>query len=279
MIDLLIFTCEGRERLLQKTLESFKQCCDYPFNRVILAIDGNFDERTISQIKPDIVIKHNPRRGYVNSIARAVKMVDAPYFFWLEDDWHFHRKIDLTYQLNLLQTHPDWCQVLFSQWTPLKPELKVKPIKGRLYQTTFGFSANPCLCKSEHIRAGFVELQEAPKGSTLGEDGFENFLTRYLDDKDIKSIIIDPGNEPAISHEGYLESTPRNWHMTNSLEEKTEEHLLTIPAPSFARRLIMVGKLTVTFIVLSIKQLGSNEFYEFCFRIIANLKTMKKRGK
>ncbi|MDF2434009.1 MAG: hypothetical protein JWP44_3640 [Mucilaginibacter sp.] len=278
MIDLIIFTCEGREHLLQKTVQSFTKACSYPFKKFILAVDGKIDPAIIIEINPHITIQYNTRRGYVNSIANALKLVDAPYFFWLEDDWTFHKTFDLNYQLGLLQQHKNWCQVLFSQWTPLKSELKALPINDNLYETTFGFSANPCLCNTVYIKSAFTLLEQAPKGDKLGEHGFENFLTANFKENQIKSVIIDPADQINISHEGYLESTPRSWHMTNSLEQRTKTHLLTIPKPPLWRKLLMVVKLTRALFELAIKQLGNNEMYEFSFRIIASLKSIRKRA-
>ena len=86
MVDLLIFTCNDREHLLQKSYTSFKNACNYKFNKVILAIDGQIDDAVITQIQPDTIIQHPTRQGYVNSIAKTLKLINTPYFFWLEDD-------------------------------------------------------------------------------------------------------------------------------------------------------------------------------------------------
>jgi hypothetical protein len=64
--------------------------------------------------------------------------------------------------------------------------------------------------------------------------------------------------------------------MTNSLETKTRAYLLTMPAPSIARKLYMPIKLFVAFCKLGIGQFNSDKIYEHCFRIIASAKTIKK---
>ncbi len=275
-ISLVIFTCENREHLLIKTAQSFSTACQYKFQKVILAIDGKIDPSAISQINPDVIIQYAQRRGYAHSISKALKIIDTPYFFWLEDDWAFHREIDPGFFVDTLVDHPDWAEIVLSKDGPLTAELKAHTLVNNLYQTPFGFSANPCFCNTKHLQSAFKLLEDSPKGDKLGEDGFENFLSATFEKQNLKCVIIDPVDHLIISHEGYLESTPRNWHMTNSLDEKTKAHLLTIPAPSVLRKLLMIFKLVIAFFKLAISQLFNNKVYELCFRIIAMSKTIKK---
>jgi hypothetical protein len=275
-ITLVIFTCQGREHLLLKSYASFKAVCDYKFDKTILAIDGPVDTAIIAEINPDLVIHHTQRRGYVNSIAQTLKVVTTSHFFWLEDDWSFNQQIDLNYLSKQLQNHTDWAEIVLSKYGPLPAEMKVNPLIDDLYQSIYGFSANPALCNSQHIQTAFTALQASPKGDTLGEDGFENFLTKKFAAENIKCVILDPVDGLSLSHEGDLESTPRNWHMTNSLATKTKAHLLTLPPPSFARRCYMILKLFKTFSILAVRQLTDNKVYEYCFRVIATAMSLKK---
>ncbi|MEP6611842.1 MAG: hypothetical protein ABJA76_08160 [Mucilaginibacter sp.] len=275
-LTLVIFTCESREHLLVKTFQSFSAACGYKFQKVILAIDGQIDPSAITKINPDVILQYTKRRGYAHSISKALRLIDTPYFFWLEDDWTFHRGIDASHYTQTLAAHPDWAEMVFSKDGPLDAASKAKPLGESLYETSFGFSANPCFCNTGHLQQAFQLLERAPKGDKLGEDGFENFLSKTFEKQNIKCVMADPVDHLPISHEGYLESTPRNWHMTNSLEEKTNNHLMTIPVPSIGRRLLMVFKLVLAFGTLAIGQLGNNKIYEFCFRVIASAKTIKK---
>ncbi|HVW96643.1 MAG TPA: hypothetical protein VHA56_11805 [Mucilaginibacter sp.] len=275
-VTLVIFTCEGRELLLKNTLDSFFKACDYPFKQIILAVDGIINEAIFSAVKPDIVLYNYKRKGYVNSILNAMFHIKMPYFFWLEDDWQFSRPVDMLHLHTLMKTNDNWAEIALSKYGPLEESFRKHPLGNNLYETTFGFSANPCLCNTKHLQSAFNLLRHSPKGGKPGEDGFENFLSRTFKQQDIKCVIADPVDHLPISHEGYLESTPRNWHMTNSLEEKTKAHLLTIPAPSPLRRLMMVVKLMGTFSSLAIRQLANNKVYEFCFRIISSVKTMTR---
>ena len=275
-LALVIFTCESREHLLVKTFQSFSAACDYKFQKVILAIDGQIAPSAIAQINPDVILQYTKRRGYAHSISKALKLIDTPYFFWLEDDWTFHGEIDASYYVQTLAAHPDWAEIVFSKEGALDTASKANPLGENLYETTYGFSANPCFCNTGHLQQAFQLLENAPKGDKLGEDGFENFLSKTFEKQSIKCVLTDPVDHLPISHEGFLESTPRNWHMTNSLEEKTSNHLMTIPVPSTGRRLLMVFKLVSAFGRLAIGQFSSNKIYEFCFRVIASAKTIKK---
>lgn len=276
-ISLVFFTCEGREYLLYNTYNSFKKACDHSFSKVILAIDGKVNSSIIDHVQPDVVVQSPMRKGYINNILQALNVIETPYFFWLEDDWNFNASVKLVPFIDLLETNNHWLQIIYSKFGPLPDEIKQKPLQDNLYETPFGFSANPCVCKTAFIKEGFDELLKAPKGGKLGEDGFENFLTKHFVKTGMISVIQDPVDHTMISHEGYLESTPRNWHMTNSVEQKAEEHLLTLPAPSAGRKLLMALRLTALLPKLAIKQLISNEVYELCFRILASARSLKKK--
>ncbi|MFD0941968.1 glycosyltransferase [Pedobacter boryungensis] len=265
---LVIFTCESREHLLINTFKSFIENCDYQFDKIILAIDGKVNSQIIDEISPTLIVQQVHRNGYVKNIINALKQVDTPYFFWLEDDWQFHKKLNIGELLNSLQNNDNWVEIVLSKTGVLTAEQKIKDLSNNMYETTFGFSANPCLCNTQHIQSAFDALENAPKGNKLGEDGFENFLTRKFEAENKKCVILDPVDKSHISHEGYLESTARNWHMTNSIENKTKTHISIIAPPSLFRKLTMIGKLLLTFIKLATKQLSNNKVYEYCFRII-----------
>lgn len=275
-ISLVIFVCEGREHLLYNTIHSFKKACNYEFSKIILAADGPIDNGILKYTGHDILIQSPKRKGYVANIVRTLPLIDTEYFFWLEDDWDFNGPVQIDQLLNELEQHQNWAQIVYSKYGPLEQEWKSDRVGADLYKNIYGFSANPCLCKTSSINAAFAALIEAPKGDKPGEDGFENFLTAYFNRQGLICAIHDPVDHTLIAHTGYLESTPRNWHMTNSLNEKTKEHLLTMPVPSLWRRLRMVLKLAIAFSQLTVKQLVNNEVYELCFRIISSAKSIKK---
>ncbi|MBT2562803.1 hypothetical protein J7E50_24060 [Pedobacter sp. ISL-68] len=277
MISLVIFTCEGREHLLSQTINSFRKHFSYNWTKVILAVDGQVNPQLINEIKPDVILQHPQRSGYVNSISTTLKTINTPYFFWLEDDWTFHSSVALETLAAQLENHQDWAEIMLSKTGPLTQEEKINPLMGNFFNSIYGFSANPCLCNTKQLQDGFFALELAPKGGQLGQDGFENFLTKKFSDENIKTVVLDPVDQFSISHEGYLETTPRKWHMTNSLEgAKTQEHLMTIPVPPFWRRVTMVFKLIGTFFKLFVVQLYNNKIYEFCFRVVASAQSTLK---
>jgi len=275
-ISLVIFTCEGREHLLKRTYDSFTAACNFQFDNVIMAIDGVVNTSVISYINPDLVVYGFKRKGYVTSIKNTLVNIKTEYFFWLEDDWLFHIKIDIPFYLNQLEKHSDWAEIVYSKYGPLTDVFKVEQLEENLYQNANGYSANPGFNRTGVIREAFSKMDEAQKMDGTREIGFENFLTAYYDDNGIKYALIDPVDHNAISHEGYLETTPRNWHMMSSLEKKTKEHLLVFPKPSFGRRLFMILKLMKAMLSLAFRQLISDETYDLCFRIIAVDISIKK---
>ncbi len=274
-VTLIIFTCEGREFLLNRTIQSFKEKCPFTFSKTIMGIDGTISPDAIAIVSPDVIVQSTARKGYVNNIVNTLKLIDTPYFFWLEDDWTFSKPIDLERYLNAISANSEWAEIYMSKFGPLNTEQKAINLTGNFYQSP-EFSANPCLCNAHYIKQAFADLINAPKGETLGTDGFENYLTRTFKANSLKCVIDDPVDYTPISHEGYLESTPRSWHMTNSLEKKNEKHLLIIPSPSMARKLFMIVKLFLATAKLGFLQLFSDKTYEYCFRIIAMAKTINK---
>ncbi|TWI99252.1 hypothetical protein JN11_02569 [Mucilaginibacter frigoritolerans] len=277
-VSLVIFTCESREHLMKATYDSFLARCNYAFDQIILAVDGHVDQSIISYINPDLVIYGYKRKGYVISIKNTIINIKSDYFFWLEDDWNFHTKVDIPCYIDLLEKNPSWSQIAYSKYGPLTEEFKVQKLADNLYENINGYSCNPGFNRTAFVKDGFYQMDSAKKKrDDLSEIGFENFLTSYASENGKKCVLIDPVDHTAISHEGYLESTPRNWHMISSLEKKTEEHLLIFPKPSLWRRLYMIVKLSKALISLSLRQLWNNEVYELCFRVIT-LDIVKKKN-
>lgn len=277
-ISLVIFTCSDREHLLKRTYDSFLASCDYKFDQVILAIDGVIDESAIAYINPDLVVNGYQRKGYVVSIKNTLINVKGDYFFWLEDDWNFNIKIDVPGYINLLKKHPDWAQVIYSKYGPLTDEFKLNKVDDNLFENKNGFSTNPGFNRTQFVRDGYNNLDQSRKQYSDKEWGHEDLIKFYLGEKGLKYVLIDPVDHTSISHEGYLESTPRNWHMISSLDEtkKEHQHLMAVPPPPFARRVYMVLKLLVAFISIAFRQLWNDEVYDLSFRIIAlNIVTKK----
>ena len=278
-VSLVVFTCKGREQLLHQTLNSFRQFCKYPFHKIILAIDGTIDPAVIAYVNPDLVVQSPVRKGYVNSILHALKNIDTEYFFWLEDDWNFNAAVDIELIINNLQTNRSWVQVAYSKHAVSVFRNSLTPLTENFYNNPNGFSANPMICRTALIKDCFNNLLLWLKDGAAGNEGFENFVSRDLERQGLLCVVYELPDKTIISHEGYLESTARNWHMINSIEvSHPEEYLLTMPEPPFWRRVLMAWRLFIAFLKLAIKQLANNEAYELCFRILASIKNTGKNG-
>ncbi|WP_404786667.1 hypothetical protein [Altericista sp. CCNU0014] len=274
-ISLVVFTCEGREHLLNKTLASAEQRLEYDFSKRILAVDGNIDFSQIDQSSFDTIIRVTKRSGYINSIIYVNQIVRTDFFFWLEDDWHFLEIADLEYLVTLLRQNPEWVQIRFSKTGPLNEHEKQNKLCEGVYDSVYGFSANPCLCRTDLIRKGFQSLQQESRDENLG---FETFLSQWFEDQKLICAVLDPGEKAAIQHLGYLESTPRQWHMTASLDGKTDKYLSGMrgsPSPPLWRKILMAYKLIWTFVRVLLCQFMSREAYDLAFRFIAASKEVK----
>lgn len=269
-VTLVIFSCEGREHLLSQTLDSLKKACEYNFSQCILALDGNVDYNySTKNINPDKVVHNYRRLGYINSILNALSIIETEYFFWLEDDWIFSKEIDINYLVELLNKNSHWVQIRLSKTAPLTQEEKETELCEGVFNSIYGFSANPSLFRTELVKEGFKVLQEASRDERVG---FENFLSEWCTNKGIICAVLDPHQEAMVSHNGYLESTPRQWHMTASLDGKTEKYLSGmgyVAPPSFWRKCLMFYKLTKAFLGISTRQFWSRSAYDLAFRIIA----------
>ncbi|MDB4907218.1 MAG: hypothetical protein JWO05_2002 [Gemmatimonadetes bacterium] len=265
-VALLVFTCEGREHLLEQTLASFSAACPYPFTRRVLVADGPVGPRAVEHASPDLLVQHPKRRGYVRSIADAIRQVEEEYFFWLEDDWEFAEPVRLEALLATLQAHGELAQVRLSKTGALTPAEKVNPLSGDTFESVVGFSANPSLNRTAHVAGGFAELALREKGKTLGEDGFENVLTRWCAERGIACAVRDGAG---VRHAGYLESTSRFWHMTASLDATEAEPLFALGSrPPFWRRALMLGKLARRASAVAARQLSDDAAYEVAFRFV-----------
>lgn len=265
-VDLMVFTCEGREHLLRGTMQSLATAVNYPFAARRVMVDGPVAAAALECVGADAIVQHPSRRGYVRAILTALRQVEAKYFFWLEDDWRFEAPVDVAALVTAMDANPEWAQVRLSKTGPLTEAEKEWPLGGGIYESIVGFSANPCLCRTAVMRQAFDALALSPRGNTPGVDGFENFVTRWCVERGLVCAVLDG---PGVSHDGYLESTPREWHMTASLDGAPDEPVLSMggPPPSW-RRALMVAKLGRRFAEVAVRQLSDDHAYELAFRMV-----------
>jgi hypothetical protein len=267
--DVLLFACETREHLLAKAWTSYARALKPYQPRVILAIDGHYDHRTIDLVRPDLVVQNYRRRGYAVSAANAVAAARSEYVLWLEDDWLFNGTPRIDEAIRLLDEHPSWISIRWSKVAPLTAQDTALAPGAHL--SSVGFSTNPCFCRTGLVRDGIAFIRDSPKGNTLHVDALENALTRFADDRGYVCAVFDPGTEPAIDHIGALESTGRQWHMTAALDAVPTAHLpVAGSAPPLWRRCWMILKLVRAVAVVAWKQLFSNAAYDLAFRIMAS---------
>lgn len=275
--SVVVFTCDGREMLLRNTWASFERQLSAITGERLVAIDGPADVQQVTSILQwDRVIQSRRRCGYIRSILSVLSLVRTEYFVWLEDDWHAETDLNVCYAVGALAAHPNWLQVRWSKEAPL-PHIGMRLADGIL-QSSVGFSANPCVCRTQLIRVAFDAVLSAKRGNRLGVDGFENVITEWAAKHGITCAVMDPGTEPMISHLGYLESTGREWHMTASLDEVPTEHLLsfTVRLP-FWRRIANGARLLAGAARIAIRQLFDNEAFELAFRFIASTRNIRAK--
>ncbi|MEO7931657.1 MAG: hypothetical protein ABIT76_00715 [Chthoniobacterales bacterium] len=274
ILDVIVFTCEGREKLLEETWQAFSSFFPKEKTRIILAIDGEIAPNAITAISPNVIVRNFRRSGYIRSIINALRLVESEFFYWLEDDWTPMNPLDVDVAIAGLLRNPKWIQARWSKTAPLTAEDYI--LEGDFNFSSVGFSANPCVCRTDLIRKGFYELSQSKKGSSLGIDGFENFLTNWALENNLPCAVMNPGETPAVEHSGYLESTGREWHMTSSLDKRPAQHLSPVGSPPLWRRLWMIPKLIRSAIVVGIRQIMDDEAYNLAFRIVGSRIQLKK---
>jgi hypothetical protein len=276
-VTLIIFTSEGREHLLKESLPSFLYYNTFPFGKTILAIDGNYDRGALATANPDLVLQQYKRKGYIASIWNALNGIETPYFFWLEDDFIFNYTPPLERMLGVME-EGGWAGIFLSRSAPLVDKQKKKQYAEDLFLMEIGYSVSPALCNTQIMRAAFEALAESPKDESTRRLGFETFIDNYFIQNGYKYAVIDPGNTAPVKHIGDLESTPREYHMVNSTDEKLsdidkfylsgfgKEGQLTL-----YNKIAMLPKLWYAAIILTFKLFTNRRAYDFAFRIYVAL--------
>ena len=92
----LVLTSCGRVELLNRTLESFFKFNDYPLVDSYLtedSIDKNVYKKITEKWSGKIKLLFNQeKKGQIQSIVDAYKLIKTPYVFHCEDDWVYTRK-------------------------------------------------------------------------------------------------------------------------------------------------------------------------------------------
>lgn len=122
MIDVVVFTTEGREHLLLPTCAQLRALINKDKYRLILAVDGQINPAAIHVVNPDLVVINWHRRGYIHSIRNALSAVASEVFLWMEDDWNICRigQKSLENNLSFLRSEENILQVRWSKIAPLE---------------------------------------------------------------------------------------------------------------------------------------------------------------
>jgi len=266
MLDIVIFTCESRTELLKKTWMAFADNLEAVGHRRILAADGQISLSSMVLVRPDVFVQNYHRMGYIQSIRNALSIIQTDYFLWLEDDWEFRNAPNIAAAVETLEKNPSWIQLRWSKSAPLAAEDAL--LADGIRMSSVGFSANPCVCRTDAVRQAFHALVNSPKGNALGVDGFENVITRWAEDNRKICAVFDPGEFPAVIHNGDLETTGRAWHMTRSIVDRPDDFGFIGSLPPLRSRCAMVVRLVRAFLTIAVGQLYSAAYYEFAFRIV-----------
>jgi hypothetical protein len=111
MTDIILTSC-GRWDLLARTLKSFLQHYDLPYDRFIVNDDsGHAIPDAFRQEFPMITFFDGTHRGQVGSIDFLYSQVQNEYIMFLEDDWEFFRTGFGKASLQVLAENPQVIQV------------------------------------------------------------------------------------------------------------------------------------------------------------------------
>ena len=158
-VSVVVTSC-GRQDLLDRTLESFFTCNDYPIGQFIVVEDGvETANRSLVEKYADRKITWlatGARLGQIAAIDYAYSFVDSPYIFHLEDDWEFIAAGFISKSLVILEAVSDclqvWIRALYDmnhhptdQRVDIVAGISIKRLLPGYLGKWFGFSFNPGL--------------------------------------------------------------------------------------------------------------------------------------
>ena len=116
----LVLTSCGRVELLNRTLESFFKFNDFPLVNLYLtedSVDKNVYKEITKKWSGKIKFLFNKeKKGQIQSIVDAYKLINTPYVFHCEDDWVYTRKGFIEDSLKIL----DFDEKIIQVWLESK---------------------------------------------------------------------------------------------------------------------------------------------------------------
>jgi hypothetical protein len=166
-----------------------------------------------------------------------------------------------------------WGGLCLTRWL-LKPEEITQHYFDDLYVPTFGYSVSPALCNTQHVKDAIKALYEVPKDGESRFYGFEPFISDFFERQQLKYAFLHHGDLAYVTHIGELESTAREYHMMNSIDD-TKSDIDKNYVSGFGRerkitfynKVAMLLKLWQTAFILSFKLFTDRRSYDFAFRI------------
>lgn len=264
-ISLVIFGCEHRQNIVSNTYRSFKNHAKGRLDTEVLAWDGKLGG---VELEVDYVLQSTKREGYLKNILKWIRFTNSDYFFWLEDDWSFNHDFSIDSMVETLISNDKLVQVRLSKRV-LDPEEKKVEVAPGVFRSEpihgVAFSTNPCICKTDPVKEGLSEIMR--KGED--EEHHEEFMTRWLSEKGWICGVVDPGNEPSVEHEGYLERTDRSTHTVGmAREEKLPHRNRHVELENnIWEKISIIAKLFRKAASLSVRQLLDNRAHRLAKRI------------
>jgi hypothetical protein len=209
-ISFTITTC-GRLDLLNKTLSSFFDLCNFPFCEYIMTDDSGDEEvyRELEQLwgSKFTIIQNSPKVGLSKSLDKLFNKCKADYIFHCEDDWLFENNPKLVEQsLDILEEYEQVHQVYVRhrEDNPHKPEpdyystLSFVPFQVIPWwkDEWSGFSWNPGLRRKKDYLTMF------PQG--FAEYGDEIVCSKHTMQYAYQAVILE---ETSCRHIGYEQHT------------------------------------------------------------------------
>jgi hypothetical protein len=202
-VTLVITSC-SRFDLLERTLDSFFEMNTHALHHIIAHNDGApFSARIIQKYSDSIeFIASNPRLGYSRSLDKLLDLVETPFVFTTEDDWHYFQNpgfIERSKQI--MEAHSEISQVWIRDpedfghplgEIEIKAGHQVRRVIPGYRKVWNGFSLNPGLRRMSSLKKMF------PSG--LAEYGDEAVLAERTKQFDYKAVCL---VESSIKHLGW----------------------------------------------------------------------------
>jgi len=186
---------DGRIECLQRTLQSFKENCDYPFSQKFMVNDC-MDEDLIKHTKMLAdqygyeLIQHDTKKGFAGVYNTAWALSKGDYVFNLEDDFLFNEKVDIDAMIDIIEHNQYLVQVvlkrqawneeekraggIIEQWADLYTEKEMNGIYWA--EHNLFYSTNPSITPKWVIDKGWqiCPSSESVMSKMLLVDGFKS---------------------------------------------------------------------------------------------------------